>query len=97
MGSVHTITTDNGGEFAEHKYISERLHTTTFFAHPYSSWEKGAIESYDRLLRQFIPKQTDFKTLTNKQIMIFQKQINERPREKLNFATPQKEFFDHFI
>jgi len=43
MGSVYTVTTDNGGEFAEHKYISERLHTTVFFAHSYSSWEKGTI------------------------------------------------------
>jgi len=40
---VYTVTTDNGGEFAEHKYISERLHTTVFFAHSYSSWEKGTI------------------------------------------------------
>ena len=54
---VHTITFDNGGEFAEHKAIEEALGAETYFAHPYSSWERGLNENSNGLLRQFIPKE----------------------------------------
>ncbi|MFI3239333.1 MAG: IS30 family transposase [Bacteroidales bacterium] len=57
---VKTITTDNGSEFADHKTISKRLNTQIFFAHPYSSWEKGLIEYTNKLYRQYIPKKTCF-------------------------------------
>ena len=58
---VHTITFDNGGEFAEHKAIEEALGAETYFAHPYSSWERGLNENSNGLLRQFIPKGTDLR------------------------------------
>lgn len=96
IGHIRTITTDNGSEFACHKYIAKKLHTTVFFAHPYSAWEKGAIENYNKLLRQYIPKKANFDDFSPEQIRNFQKEINERPREKLNFATPKKIFFSHF-
>lgn len=53
---VLSITTDNGTEFADHKFIAKMLHTKVFFAHPYSSWEKGLIENTNKLIRQYIPK-----------------------------------------
>ncbi len=53
---VHSITSDNGKEFAEHKKISEKLNSEFFFAHPYSSWERGIIEYTNKLIRQYIPK-----------------------------------------
>lgn len=96
IGHIRSITTDNGSEFAEHKTIAKKLHTTVFFTHPYSAWEKGAIENYNMLLRQYIPKKADFNDYSEQQIKTFQKEINERPREKLNFATPKREFFSHF-
>ena len=58
---VRTITTDNGTEFAAHEIIARELGTTVYFAHPYCSWEKGAIENMNGLVRQYIPKRTDFK------------------------------------
>lgn len=93
IGRIKSITTDNGSEFAEHKYIAERLKTKIFFTHPYSSWEKGNIENTNKLIRQYIPKGTDFKHISEEQIKRIQHKINRRPRKKLNFSTPTAEFF----
>ncbi len=96
IGHIPTITTDNGTEFACHKHIAKMLRTTVYFAHPYASWEKGAIENFNKLLRQYIPKDADFDDYTDEQIMKIQKELNDRPREKLNFETPQNAFYSHF-
>ncbi len=63
-GLVHTITADNGKEFAYHEKISVALETEFYFAHPYSSWERGLNENTNGLLRQYFPKNTDFKKVT---------------------------------
>ncbi|MDR2963896.1 MAG: IS30 family transposase [Bacteroidales bacterium] len=91
--NVHTITTDNGTEFAEHEYISKKLKTRIFFAHLYASWEKGAIENTNKLVRQYIPKKSNFDTINNQQIKQIQYKLNKRPREKLNFYSPKEIFF----
>ena len=91
--NVLTITTDNGSEFACHKKIAKALGTTVYFADSYASWQKGAIENENKLIRQYIPKGTDFRTLSDEFIKEVQYKINRRPREKLNFSTPKKEFF----
>ena len=65
---VHTITGDNGTEFADHQNIAKMLKISFFFTHPYSSWEKGAVENNNKLVRQYIPKKTDFDTLNYHQI-----------------------------
>ena len=90
---VLTITTDNGTEFARHSQLAKKLSTKIFFAHPYSSWEKGGVENYNKLVRQYIPKGTDLEQYTDKYLMEVQKQINSRPRKKLNFNNPKNEFF----
>jgi transposase, IS30 family len=93
IGKIRSITTDNGSEFAEHLLISKRLKTKIFFAHPYSSWEKGCIEYHNKLIRQYIPKGTDFNVISDhilKEIIV---KINRRPRLKLGFSTPVAEFF----
>ncbi len=59
---VHTITCDNGKEFAAHEEISEALEAETYFAHPYASWERGTNENTNGLIRQYFPKGTYFKT-----------------------------------
>ena len=89
---VLSITTDNGTEFAEHKYIAKMLHTKVFFAHPYSSWEKGLIENTNKLIRQYIPKDTDFHTLSDDYILSVQTELNLRPRKLLNFDSPKSKF-----
>ena len=87
---VRTITTDNGLEFAGHKIIAKELNTTVYFAHPYSSWEKGTIENMNGIIRQYIPKGTDFKKITNKQIRSIMEEINNRPRKKNKYETPKE-------
>ena len=65
---LHTITSDNGKEFADHENISKALGIDFYFANPYHSWERGANENMNGLIRQYFPKKSSFKHLTNKQI-----------------------------
>ncbi len=90
---VHSITSDNGKEFAEHKKISEKLRAEFFFAHPYSSWERGLSEYTNKLVRQYIPKKTSFNNYNDKQITDIQYKINRRPRKKLNYENPKNIFY----
>ena len=91
-----TITTDNGSEFAAHECISKKLGVDIYFTDYYASWQKGNIENTNKLIRQYIPKGTDFKNINNNRIMQIQKKINRRPREKLGFNSPKYEFYKHF-
>ena len=90
---IKTTTTDNGSEFAAHKLITKYLGAVVYFADSYSSWQKGAIENTNKLIRQYIPKQANFDDFTDKKIASIQKKINSRPRQKLRFETPKAEFF----
>ena len=95
---VKTITTDNGGEFAAHADITKGLRRKSlpdvkvYFADPYASWQKGAIENANGLIRQYIPKGVNFNNITDDEIRNIQHKLNRRPREKLNFSTPLVEF-----
>lgn len=91
--NVHSITTDNGSEFAEHKTIAKKLETKVYFAHPYCSWEKGLVEYTNKLIRQYIPKKKPFDNYNKKNIREIQRKINRRPRKNLNFECPTKLFF----
>lgn len=91
---VLTITTDNGSEFSDHQEIARLLQTKVYFADSYCSWQKGAVENTNKLIRQYIPKGADFNNFSEHIIMKIQKKINRRPREKLNFSTPKDEFFN---
>lgn len=93
IGKIRSITTDNGSEFAEHQMIAKWLKTKIYFAHPYCSWEKGCIEYHNKLIRQYIPKGSDFETVTDEMLEEIIIKINKRPREKLGFSTPVAEFF----
>lgn len=95
IGKIRSITTDNGSEFAEHLHIAKRLKTNIYFAHPYSSWEKGCIEYHNKLIRQYIPKGTDFDAISNDMLKEIVIKINKRPRLKLGFSTPVAEFFNY--
>jgi IS30 family transposase len=91
--TVHTITSDNGSEFAQHELIAKKLNADFYFAHPYSSWERGLNEYTNKLIRQYIIKGSNFDLYDSDFIKLVQKKINRRPREKLNFQTPSKIFF----
>ncbi len=90
---VHTITVDNGNEFAEHQTLAKRLNTQIYFTHPDSSWEKGLIENTNKLIRQYIPKKSNFNKFSSNIIKQIQYRINERPKYKLNFYSPKEIFF----
>ena len=94
---VYTITTDNGLEFKEHKWLAEKLKTTVYFTDTYSSWQKGAVENANKLFRQYCPKGTDFNLMEQAELDAIQAKINRRPREKLNFSSPKVEIFKHFL
>lgn len=94
---VLTITTDNGSEFSQHQLITKALKgVVVYFAAPYASWQKGLVEYTNKLIRQYIPKGSDFDEFSPHQLMDIQKKLNNRPRKKLNFSTPKIEFFKHF-
>lgn len=85
---VHTMTFDNGKEFARHELISELLDAGSYFAHPYHSWERGLNENTNGLLRQYFPKGSSFDHLTKQEIQRVEDLLNSRPRKRLDWKTP---------
>jgi len=85
---LHTITSDNGKEFALHAKISQHLGVEFFFAKPYHSWQRGANENLNGLIRQYFPKKTDFSTITDHQVQMVEEKLNNRPRKRFNFESP---------
>ena len=89
---VHTITGDNGKEFAEHIQIAETLKAAFYFAHPYSAWERGTNENTNGLVRQYFPKSTNFSKVTDADSLSVADKLNQRPRKCLAFRTPFEVF-----
>lgn len=89
----HTVTFDNGKEFAEHETIAAELKADIFFAHPYHSWERGLNENSNGLLRQYFPKEMDLTEVTEEQVQWAVDRLNHRPRKVLGFRTPFEVFF----
>lgn len=96
-GHVRSITTDNGTEFACHEMIEKSIGTQVYFTDPYSSWQKGAVENINGIIRQYIPKTTSFSNISHQQITKIMQKINTRPREKLNFNTPVECFYEKIL
>ncbi len=90
---VHTITSDNGREFASHERIAAGLQAKFYFAHPYSSWERGLNENTNGLVRQYFPKKSDFSKITDREINKVVERLNNRPRKTLGYKTPNEVFF----
>ncbi len=90
---THTITSDNGLEFANHENISKALACDYYFCHPYSSWERGLNEYTNGLIRQYIPKGSSFENLTSDNIQEIEDKINHRPRKNLDWKTPYEVFY----
>lgn len=85
---VHSITADNGKEFAYHEQIAKALDTQVYFARPYHSWERGLNENTNGLIRQYFPKSTDFKLVTTEEVLQVKYLLNIRPRKTLGYCTP---------
>ena len=84
---IKSITSDNGKEFAKHQDIADQ-YCDFFFANPYSPWERGANENLNGLIRQYIPKSSDFSKLSEQLIQEIENRINNRPRKRLGFEKP---------
>jgi IS30 family transposase len=87
---VRTLTYDNGLEFANHEEVSKALGSKAYFCNPYHSWEKGGVENYNGLVRQYYPKGSSFSEVDIQELARVEKEINERPRETLMFKSPSE-------
>ncbi len=87
-----TITSDNGKEFANHQSIAETLDIDYYFAKPYHSWERGANENLNGLIRQYFPKKSNVKNITKQEIETVINILNTRPRKRFGYKTPNEIF-----
>ena len=83
-----TITTDNGSEFVEHQALASRLGFKTFFANPYSSWERGTNENTNGLIRQYVGREANLLTFSHQRVARIADKLNNRPRKCLHYRTP---------
>ena len=91
-GKVKTLTFDNGKEFCGHGKIDEALGSTSYFARPFASWERGSNENFNGLLRQYVPKKRSMESITDEEIRMIENRLNNRPRKRLGFRTPSEVF-----
>jgi IS30 family transposase len=84
----NTLTVDNGREFWGHEDLAEKLDVDVYFARPYHPWQRGLNEQVNGLIRQFLPKSKDLRTITVKELKGIEKKLNNRPRKKLGYLTP---------
>ena len=90
---TYSITFDNGKEFSAHEKISKETDVLIFFAHPYSSFERGTNENTNGLIRQYFPKKYDLRKTTSNEVKRVQNLINHRPRKILGYKTPHEFHF----
>lgn len=90
--SVLSITADNGSEFAYHEKISKELNADFYFAHPYSSWERGLNENTNGLIRQYLKKGSSFSEVNDNDLDVIMNALNNRPRKSLGYSTPNEIF-----
>jgi len=91
----HTLTLDNGQEFARHKEL-RKLGLTVYFADPYSAWQRGANENTNGLLRRFFPKKTDFSQVSDAELAEAVRLLNNRPRKCLSYRTPHEVLINNY-
>jgi IS30 family transposase len=87
---LKTITSDNGKEFAQHQEIARELDVGYYFAKPYHSWERGANENLNGLIRQYFPKGMSFENITKEQVQDAEDKLNNRPRKRFGFQSPNQ-------
>jgi len=90
---VKTITADNGTEFHSYRELERRLGTAVYFATPHHAWERGTNENTNGLIRQYLPKGSNLSGLTQGQCDRIAEQLNNRPRLRLGFKTPNEVYY----
>ena len=96
MRKVSTLTYDNGKEFADHASIDHALGSRSYFADPYSSWQRGSNENLNGLIRQYIPKSRPLSTVSDAELAKIEGLLNNRPRKRLGYKTPHEVFTKSF-
>jgi IS30 family transposase len=85
-----TITFDNGSENTLHTRLKEEYGIETYFCDSYKSYQKGGVENTNKLLRQYLPRKTDLKTVRPEELKSIEQKLNNRPRKSLNYQTPHE-------
>lgn len=93
----NSLTSDNGSEFAYHAKITEQNNVLFYFARAYSSWERGLNEHTNGLIRDYLPKRTDFRVIDESEIQAIENTLNNRPRKVLGFATPKEALVNQLL
>ncbi|WP_192034467.1 IS30 family transposase [Halomonas sp. YLGW01] len=95
-GAVQTITLDNGSEFADHETVAQAVTAATYFCDPYCSGQRGTNENTNGLIRQYFPKGTDFRQVTDAKLRKVVEKLNDRPRKRLGYRTPAQVFLGEY-
>ena len=95
-GAVKTITLDNGSEFAGHIAVGKAVTAKTYFCDPYRSGQRGSNENTNGLIRQYFPKGTDFRQVTDAELRKVVEKLNDRPRKRLGYRTPAQVFLGEY-
>lgn len=95
-GAVKTITLDNGSEFASHVAVGQAVSADIYFCDPYCSGQRGSNENTNGLIRQYFPKGTDFRQVTDAELRRVVRKLNDRPRKRLGYRTPAQVFLGEY-
>ena len=85
-----SVTFDNGSEGSRHYELKKLFGVETFFCDSFKSWQKGGVENMNKLIRQYLPRNTNLKNVSNEDIYLIQERLNNRPRKKLNYLSPNE-------
>ena len=94
---VKTITPDRGKEFAKHSLVTQTLGIPFYFSDPHAPWQRPTNENFNGLLREYMPKSTDFTKYTDCEIEEYTAKLNTRPRKCLNWKTPEEAFYSKVL
>ena len=94
---IKSLTVDNGKEFAMHQQIAAQTGAAIYFAHPYSSWERGTNENTNGLIRQYLPKNQPLDDVHEPELNQIMLKLNQRPRKRLDYQTPFEVLFEESV
>ena len=92
---MKTITADNGSEFHGYKKIEKKTGVKIYFANPHQAWERGSNENANGLIRQYLPKGVTLAGVTQRECNAIAEKLNNRPRKRLGFKTPNECFYEN--